>query len=64
MPKHHRRATGERTRRRTAAGLLSFGALAATFLTTALHPAAPPAPDREPATLTSVSSGEAQLSRD
>ncbi|MEU2654126.1 hypothetical protein ABZ615_02255 [Streptomyces sp. NPDC007325] len=37
----------ERLRRRLAAALLGAGALAATFLT-AVEPAAPPAPDREP----------------
>lgn len=54
MPSHRRAAGGEGTRRRTAAGLLAMGALAGTLLTVGLHPAAPPAPDREPATGTLV----------
>ncbi|WP_432113522.1 hypothetical protein [Streptomyces sp. S1] len=51
----------ERARRRLAAGLLGAGALAATLLTAAVTPAAPPAPDRPPGT---ASSDVAQLSRD
>ncbi|WP_159043047.1 MULTISPECIES: hypothetical protein [unclassified Streptomyces] len=51
----------ERARRRLAAALLGAGALAATLLTAAVTPAAPPAPDRPPGT---ASSDVAQLSRD
>ncbi|MEU9864014.1 hypothetical protein AB0D99_24380 [Streptomyces sp. NPDC047971] len=51
----------DRARRRLAAGLLTAGALAATFLTAAVDPAAPPAPDRAP---TGATSDVAQLSRD
>ncbi|MFF9910509.1 hypothetical protein [Streptomyces sp. NPDC013457] len=43
----------DRARRQVAAGLLAAGALAATFLTAAVEPAAPPAPDRSPAGTTS-----------
>ncbi|MFG3040451.1 hypothetical protein ACGFYZ_26505 [Streptomyces sp. NPDC048330] len=55
MPRHgaSRVSTLQRTRRRLAAGLLGAGALAATFLTAAVTPAAPPAPDREPGAATS-----------
>ncbi|MFG2641725.1 hypothetical protein ACGFYP_12260 [Streptomyces sp. NPDC048370] len=51
----------DRARRQLAAGLLTVGALAATFLTVAVDPAAPPAPDRAPVGTTS---DVAQLSRD
>ncbi|MEU7007272.1 hypothetical protein [Streptomyces sp. NPDC046332] len=51
----------DRARRQVAAGLLAVGALAATFLTVAVEPAAPPAPDRSPIGTTS---DVAQLSRD
>jgi ferredoxin-NADP reductase len=57
-------APGEVTllyRRRLAAALLGAGALAATFLTVAVDPAAPPAPDREQDVTTS---DVARLSRD
>lgn len=53
MPRHRRRAAGTDSRRWAAAGLLAAGAVAATLLTVAVDPAAPPAPDREPATATS-----------
>ncbi|MFJ3584927.1 hypothetical protein ACIPPS_22245 [Streptomyces sp. NPDC090127] len=51
----------DRARRQLAVGLLGVGALAATFLTVAVDPAAPPAPDRSPVGTTS---DVAQLSRD
>ncbi|MFF9017467.1 hypothetical protein ACF09C_31475 [Streptomyces sp. NPDC014870] len=51
----------DRARRQVAAGLLAAGALAATFLTVAVDPAAPLAPDRAPIGTTS---DVAQLSRD
>ncbi|MET9648830.1 hypothetical protein ABZZ44_00870 [Streptomyces sp. NPDC006460] len=51
----------EAARRRLAAALLGAGALAATFLTVAVDPAAPPAPDREQQVTTSDA---ARLSRD
>ncbi|MGW6565190.1 hypothetical protein [Streptomyces sp. NPDC054975] len=63
MSKHRaRRVTpADRARRQLAVGILGVGALAATFLTVAVDPAAPPAPDREPVHTTS---DVAQLSRD
>ncbi|MFD3662297.1 hypothetical protein ACFWVF_17095 [Streptomyces sp. NPDC058659] len=64
MARHRARpaTTGEqRARRRLAAALLGAGALAATLLTAAVAPAAPPAPDREPGAATS---DVAQRSRD
>ncbi|MDT9690748.1 hypothetical protein Q5762_20850 [Streptomyces sp. P9(2023)] len=51
----------DRARRQLAVGLLGVGALAATFLTVAVDPAAPPAPDRAPVGTTS---DVAQDSRD
>ncbi|MEU1861137.1 hypothetical protein [Streptomyces gardneri] len=51
----------EQARRRLAAALLGVGALAATLLTAAVAPAAPPAPDREPG---AASSELAQRSQD
>ncbi|MEU3687635.1 hypothetical protein [Streptomyces narbonensis] len=51
----------ELARRRLAAALLGAGALAATLLTAAVAPAAPPAPDREPG---AASSELAQRSQD
>lgn len=53
--------TVRQARRRLAAALIGAGALAATFLTASVSPAAPPAPDREPG---AASSDVAQLSRD
>ncbi|MGW3520398.1 hypothetical protein [Streptomyces hydrogenans] len=49
-PRHRARPqppTEERLRRRLAAVLVTAGALAATLLTAAVDPAAPPAPDRD-----------------
>ncbi|MFC8951478.1 hypothetical protein ACFT8P_02355 [Streptomyces sp. NPDC057101] len=50
MPRHGapRVPTVRQARRRLAAALLGAGALAATLLTAAVTPAAPPAPDRAP----------------
>ncbi|MFD3514458.1 hypothetical protein [Streptomyces sp. NPDC058657] len=52
-------AVAARARRHVAAGLFGVSALTATFLSVAVAPAAPPAPDRAPAT---GGSGLAQLS--
>ncbi|MFJ6697642.1 hypothetical protein ACIQM4_16450 [Streptomyces sp. NPDC091272] len=46
-------AVTDRARRRVAAGLFGASALAATFLVTAVEPAAPPAPDRDRGNITS-----------
>ncbi|MER7946955.1 hypothetical protein ABTY59_06115 [Streptomyces sp. NPDC096079] len=61
MPRHRAPRATELARRRLAAALLGTGALAATLLTAAVTPAAPPAPDREPG---SASSELAQRSVD
>ncbi|MER5709330.1 MULTISPECIES: hypothetical protein [unclassified Streptomyces] len=66
MPRHgaSRVPTVQQARRRLAAALLGAGALAATLLTAAVAPAAPPAPDREPGDATAATSDVAQRSRD
>ncbi|WP_157848325.1 hypothetical protein [Streptomyces exfoliatus] len=56
--------TVQQARRRLATALLGAGALAATLLTAAVAPAAPPASDREPGGATAATSDVAQRSRD
>ncbi|MEV8307927.1 hypothetical protein AB0P36_11320 [Streptomyces flavidovirens] len=60
-PRHVTPCPTDRARRQLAAGLFGASALAATFLSVTVAPAAPTAPDRAPSAGTS---DVAQLSRD